>query len=242
MSDKTLPFVVNDRRKFTAEGEARPDAPPSEAKSVRDVKPAAEPISIADSRPQPVGIGTTAVAQGAPKTHEPSPEYAPTQADPGPAPDVANPDDDLPPPPTPEQMEQSRLAYQATADRLTTAIRAANPGMDHPPAVSFEQLVQSLYMQGIMQLGGGTPEGQQPQVDLLGAGQSIDMLGLLSEKTIGNLSQPEQVMVDSAVFELRLAYLEITQALARSAQQRAGAAVPAMPGAPGARPGPNLVR
>ncbi len=28
-------FVVNDRRKFTAEGEVRPDAPPSEAKPPR---------------------------------------------------------------------------------------------------------------------------------------------------------------------------------------------------------------
>ena len=28
MSEKTLPFVVNDRRKFNAEGELRPDAEP----------------------------------------------------------------------------------------------------------------------------------------------------------------------------------------------------------------------
>ncbi len=230
MSDKPLPFVVNDRRKFTAEGEARPDAPPSEPKEAPEPK---APISIADAKTHP---------EAGAQTPEPSPEFTPDRADPSPAPDSTNPNDDLPPPPTPEQMEQSRLAYQATAERLTLAIRAANPGMDHPPAVSFEQLVQSLYMQGIMQLGGGTPEGQAPQVDLLGAGQSIDMLGLLAEKTAGNLSTPEQVMVDSAVFELRLAYLEVTQALARSAQQRAGAAPPAMPGAPGQRPGPNLVR
>lgn len=230
MSDKPIPFVVNDRRKFTAEGDARPDAPPSEPKEARTHS---APISIADARPH---------AEETPLTHEPSPEFAPSEADPSPAPDTANPNDDLPPPPTAEQMEQSRLAYQSTSDRLNTAIRAANPGMDHPPAVSFDQLVQSLYMQGIMQLGGGTPEGQQPQVDLLGAGQSIDMLTLLSEKTRGNLAATEELMVDSAVFELRLAYLEITQALARSAQQRAGGNPPAMPGAPGGRPGPNLVR
>lgn len=230
MSDKTIPFVVNDRRKFTAEGEVRPDAPPSEA---RESRTPSSPISITDARPH---------AEEAPRVPEPAPEYAANESDPSPAPDTANPNDDLPPPPTAEQMEQSRLAYQSTSERLTTAIRASNPGMDHPPAVSFEQLVQSLYMQGIMQLGGGTPEGQQPQVDLLGAAQSIDMLGLIAEKTAGNLAQAEQAMIDAAVFELRLAYLEITQALARSAQQRAGATPPAMPGAPGARPGLNLVR
>ena len=108
--------------------------------------------------------------------------------------------------------------------------------------MSFESLVQSVYMQAIMQLGGGTQEGQQPQVDLLGARQSIDMLGVLDAKSRGNLSASEKALLDSAIFELRLAFLEITQALARSAQQRAQQQSPAggpqMPG----RPGPSIVR
>lgn len=224
MSDKPLPFVVNDRRKFTPEGEARPDAPPSEP------KPAPTPIALA---PEP------------PHTPPTDPEYQPDSVDPSPSPDADFPGEaegDLPPAPTPEQMEQSRLAFQATAERLDLAIRAANPGADHPPAVSFESLIQSLYMQGIYQLGGGTQEGQQPQVDILGARGSIDLLGIIAEKCGGNLSGSEQRLVDSAIFELRLAFLEITQALARSAQQRAGAA-PSMPGSqPGARPGPSIVR
>jgi hypothetical protein len=120
--------------------------------------------------------------------------------------------------------------------------------MEHPPAMSFDQLVQSVYMQAILQLGGGTQQGEQPQVDLLGARQSIDMLAILSDKSQGNLDQQEQRLLDSALFELRLAFLEITQALARSAQQRAGN--PAGAGNPGAptgfggpgRPGPSIVR
>ena len=222
MSDKTLPFVVNDRRKFTSEGEARPDAPPSE--------PRPTPIALAPEPPK--GEFTQPDFQA-------DPELDSDAVDPGPAPDTDNPNLDLPPAPTPEQMEQSRLAFNATAERLDIAIRAANPGMDHPPAVTFEALVQSLYMQGIMQLGGGTQEGQQPQVDLLGARGSIDMLGILATKSTGNLSQAEGSLLDSAVFELRLAYLEITQALARSAQQRAGGPVPPPPGG---RPGPSIVR
>jgi hypothetical protein len=140
-------------------------------------------------------------------------------------------------------MEQSRIAYQATAGRIEIAIRSANPGMEHPPAMSFDQIVQSVYMQAILQLGGGTQEGQQPQVDILGARQSIDMLSILAEKTAGNLSEPEQRLVDSAVFELRLAFLEITQALARSAAARAGQA-PGGPGSPagGPPPRPSIVR
>jgi hypothetical protein len=137
---------------------------------------------------------------------------------------------ELPPPPTAEETDQARRAYEMTADRLDTAIRSANPGMDHPPAMSFEQLVQSIYMTAMMQLGAATHEGQQPQVDILGARQSIDMLNVLAEKTRGNLTTEETRLLESALFELRMAFLEITQALARSAAAKA-------PG--GARPGPG---
>ncbi len=223
-SDKSMPFVVTDRRKFTPEGEPRPDADPSPEREPRYVEPA--PAAAEPAR-------APAISDAAKSIHmEPAPG--------------AEEEGDLPPAPTAEQMEQSRVAFQATADRLDIAIRAANPGADHPPPMSFEQLVQSVYMQAILQLGGGTQEGQQPQVDLLGARQSIDMLSILLDKTKGNLAGSEQALIDSALFELRLAFLEITQALARSAQQRnaAGPGGLAGPGGagPGARPGPSIVR
>ena len=46
------------------------------------------------------------------------------------------------------------------------------------------------------------PEGQQPQVDILGARQSIDMLAVLADKTKGNLTPEETRLLDSALFEL----------------------------------------
>jgi hypothetical protein len=95
--------------------------------------------------------------------------------------------------------------------------------------MTFEALVQSVYMSAIVQLGGATPEGQQPQVDILGARQSIDMLGILAEKTKGNLTESEQRLLDSALFELRMAFLEITQALARSAAAKSPNPTPGKP-------------
>ena len=204
MSENNKPFVVTDRRKFTMDGEIRPDADPSPAKERREPAPA-------EPEPKPV---------------------AATAAEPPPA---STPEGDLPPL-TSEQTEQARLAYEMTSDRLDTAIRAANPGADHPPAMTFDQLVQSVYMTSIMQLGGATPEGQQPQVDIIGARQSIDMLAVLAEKTKGNLTPEESRLLESALFELRMAFLEITQALARSAAAKAPA---------GSRPGtvgPSIVR
>jgi hypothetical protein len=207
MPEQNKPFVVTDRRKFTMDGDLRPDADPSPEREERAAAP-----------PAPAAVAT-----------EPPPEAAPSQET----------EPELPPPPTAEQNDQARRAYEMTADRLDTAIRSANPGMDHPPAMSFEQLVQSVYMTAIVQLGGATHEGQQPQVDILGARQSIDMLAVLEEKTKGNLSEDESRLLDSALFELRMAFLEVTQALARSAAAKSPAAV--RPGAAGPT-GPKIVR
>ena len=196
MAEQSKPFVVTDRRKFTMDGDLRPDADPSPEREERSVTPVESPAAM----PQPSAASA-----------EPSQEP------------------EMPAPPTAEENEQARRAYEMTADRLDTAIRSANPGMNHPPAMSFEQLVQSIYMTSMMQLGAATHEGQQPQVDILGARQSIDMLAVLADKTKGNLTPEENRLLDSALFELRMAFLEITQALARSAAAK---------GPGGGRPGP----
>src|SRR5437899_1404405 len=207
MPEQTKPFVVTDRRKFTKDGELRPDADPSPEREERESAPA--PIA---AQPQPTQPQPAAAAPEKPAESE------------------------LPPAPTAEENDQARRAYEMTADRLDTAIRSANPGMDHPPAMSFEQLVQSIYMTAMMQLGAATHEGQQPQVDILGARQSIDMLGILLDKTTGNLTTEETRLLDSALFELRMAFLEITQSLARSAAAKAPAGARPAPG------GPSIVR
>src|SRR5215469_7129279 len=134
MPDKT-PFVVNDRRKFTAEGELRPDAPHSEPER-EERKPAAEPHPEARAPiPFPSAAAENSAAQAA------AAEAA-----------AALPDEEhLPPPPTAEQTEQANRAYSATVDRLDTAIRATNPGMERMPEMNFDRLVQSLYMQALLQ-------------------------------------------------------------------------------------------
>ena len=211
MSEKDKPFVVTDRRKFTMDGELRPDADPSPEPEPR-VIPTPEPIAAA---PEP----------------EPTPSFAP---DPSELPEEA----DQITGPTAEQSAQAATAYNATVDRLDTAIRAANPGMDRSPAITFDSLVQSVYMTAILQLGGTTSEDQQPRVDLMAARQSIDMLNILADKTAGNRTPEESRLLDSALFELRMGFLEVTQALARSANSKSGA-----PGQPNpTRPGPSIVR
>jgi hypothetical protein len=226
MPEQNKPFVVTDRRKFTLDGTPRPDADPSPEREARAVAPppAPEPVPAAKPTPPEPSPGPQAVAG----PNSPSAfDYD------------SDPEAELPPPPTAAEMEQANTAYQQTSERLDTAVRAANPGMDHPPAMSFEQIIQSIYMTTIVQLGGTTQEGQQPKVDLMGARQSIDMLAILADKTKGNLTPPEAQLMDNALFEVRMGFLEVTQALARSAANRQPAAAAPSPGQPGR---PSIVR
>jgi hypothetical protein len=214
-------FVVNDRRKFTAEGEARPDAPPSEPKAPRPetlLKPdAPDEFNSARLTETPAQTGPQAVPD-----HTPEPTA-----------EIPNPDEA--PAPTAEQAEQAARAYEATAERLDTAIRATNPGMEPIPPMTFERVIQSLYMQALIQLGGTAAPGEKPQVDILGARQTIDMVAIFAARTAGNLSPSEDNLLQSALFELRMGFLEVTQALARQAQTR-------QPGAPTPPSGPSIVR
>ena len=240
MPDK--PFVINDRRKFTADGELRPEFAQENADRASSADQAAapepgpsgpqlvpEPTQTTSAPPEPIafpGNNATAAAHG-----DASAEQQEDDAD------------QLPPPPTPEQTEQANRAYAATVDRLDTAVRAMDPGAQHAPPMTFDRLVQSLYMQTLIQLG-GAPEPNQPvRVDLMGARATIDMLAIIADKTRGNLSEDEDKLVQSALFELRLGFLDVTQALAQQAAQRqpgaGGMGGPAGMGAPG---GPSLIR
>jgi hypothetical protein len=213
-------FVVNDRRKFTAEGDIRPDAPPSEPKP-----------------PRPETLQRPEDSDSARLIEHKGPQVVPPRVAAQEDFAEAGPDEMLPPAPTAEQGQQAKRAFDATIDRLDTAIRATNPGMERAPEITFERVIQSLYMQALLQLGGAAGPGQQPQVDLLGARQTIDMLGVLGEKTKGNLTDAESKLLDAALFELHMGFLEVTQALSRQAATRQpGAGVPPPPG------GPSIVR
>lgn len=215
-------FVVNDRRKFTPEGEVRPDAPPSEP------KPARPEASLEPTSDQKFGSSAHLV-DNKPKQQAPAPA--------APEPSAAADDQPAPPPLTAEQTSQASKAYDATVDRIDTAIRANNPGMERIPEMTFERVIQSLYMQAMLQLGLMTPPDQKPQVDILSARQTIDMLAVLADKTKGNLDPAEATLIDNALFELRMGFLEMTQILARQAQQ-AQSRQPPTPGSAG----PSIVR
>jgi hypothetical protein len=79
----------------------------------------------------------------------------------------------------------------------------------------------------MIQMGAGTQEGQRPRVDILGAKQTIDLLGVLAEKTKGNLTPGEDRMLQAVLYEARMAFLELTNMIS----------MPGVPPAPPTNPG-----
>ena len=193
MREKEPQFTVTDRRKFTAEGELRE----GEAKA-SDSTPPPAPQAI---RPEPVAPAPAQAVQVA--LDEP---------------EAMDGDETIPEPTAAESAQQSK-EYHASASRLDDMLLKANPGQPAPAVMNFDRLVQSLYMTAAVQMGAGTAPNEQPRIDILGARQSIDMLSVLDEKTKGNLTEQEKRLLQNALFDLRMSFLEITNAIASSAQR-----------------------
>ncbi|HEX3662380.1 MAG TPA: DUF1844 domain-containing protein [Acidobacteriaceae bacterium] len=195
MDEKQSTFTVTDRRKFTLDGELREGAPTTEREEV-----AAEPPAAA-AAPASEKVVTM-----------PSPEKRETALA------EESEEVDLPQFTAQESAEQD-AAYQESSRQIDDMLRQSNPEMGATGAISFEHIIQSFYVSAMLAMGAGTEPGQKARVDILGARQSIDMLALLQEKTKGNLTQKEEATLQNVLFELRMMFLEITNAIAQSAQR-----------------------
>ena len=145
-------FKVDDRRRFSAEGELKPEHRGPEA--------TAAPQSSADS-------GSFAAEQIA------------------------------------QAQQQSRAAQESNAARAFSQRRAPTG------EITFGTFVVGLSTQALMHLGEiPDPHTNQSSTDLPAAQQLIDIIGMLQEKTRGNLDHDEQAMLEAILFELRMKYVE----------------------------------
>ena len=181
-------FKVTDRRLFTSDGELRTEVP-EEVEAPKTAAPAAT-------------------------KNAPAAEHIP-------APQAAESGDgaerEMPPPPTSAEQEAQAAAYQQSSKDLDSQVElSGHSAKDFE--MTFERFLASLYMTAMRQLGLMRQQGEQPRVDIIGARQSIDTLSLISEKTKNNLTATEQNFLQNSLYELRMAYVEVTNALARPPQ------------------------
>jgi hypothetical protein len=189
MREKEPQFTVTDRRKFTSDGELREGGESTPSPAPQAIRPEAV-------APAPIPARQVEVEE----------------------PEGMDGDETIPEPTAAESAQQSK-EYQVSASRLDDMLLKANPGQPAPAVMNFDRLVQSLYMTAAMQMGAGTAPNEQPRIDILGARQSIDMLSVLDEKTRGNVTEQEKRLLQNALFDLRMSFLEITNAIANSAQR-----------------------
>jgi hypothetical protein len=134
-----------------------------------------------------------------------------------PTPAAPAPESEVPEPPTASEQQAQHDAYRQSARDLDSRVELSGHSAKELE-VSFERFMASLYMTAMMQLGLMQERGGQPAIDLIGARQTIDTLGMIAEKTKGNLTPREKGFLQNCLYELRMAYVEVTNALAKPPQ------------------------
>lgn len=179
--DSSKGFKIQDRRRFSAEGELKPEF------SGADEAAAAKPEAPRPDAPRSGGAPENASG------------HAPAQPQ--------------------QQAAEASQPQQAAAARGYAAARSAAGSETHPSGagaemgeINFGAFLMSLSTEALVYLGEMTdPSSGQQQRDLAMAQQLIDILGMLRDKTRGNLDHDEQALLDAILFDLRMKYVEIAR-------------------------------
>lgn len=188
-------FTVTDRRLFTEDGELRTEVREEHEAPQASVPPAA-------TAPPPAST-----------TNENASADKSVAAFPSVGDDTAG----APAPPTAAEQKAQADAYQASSKELDSRVEMSGRSSKEFE-MTFERFLASLYMTAMLQLGLMHQQGEQPRIDIIGARQTIDTLSLIGEKTKGNLTATEENFLHNSLYEVRMAYVEVTNALSRPPQ------------------------
>ena len=112
------------------------------------------------------------------------------------------------------QAEKEKLDQEAS--KAPAAKSADQAGGHELPPADFAGLVNALVTNIIFALGGmEDPNSGKRFIDLDLAKHYIDLLAVLEAKTKNNLSADEKKILDSALYETRLHYVQIAQRAAQ---------------------------
>ncbi|MFM9996308.1 MAG: DUF1844 domain-containing protein [Phycisphaerales bacterium] len=124
------------------------------------------------------------------------------------------------------QAEKEKLtaAEKPAARSAAPAPTAGAPAGQGPGGetieASVDELIRLLATQALMYLGAfPDPETGRAVVALDYAKLHIDLLGILEQKTKGNLTEQEGTMLTRALHELRMQYVEVAKAVAKAVQE-----------------------
>lgn len=112
-----------------------------------------------------------------------------------------------------ESWKQSVEKEKSVHPDLQSAPETASEKPNIPSNKAFSYLISTLSMQALAALGEmpGAPEEPAGEADLDQAKYLIDTLEMLEQKTRGNLSAQEAVLIQNALYELRVKFVQKTQ-------------------------------
>jgi hypothetical protein len=186
MNEEQVSYKVTDRRLFNPDGTPR-EVPEDERPEVKPEPPA--PAATAETAaPAPAAATATDTASARASTVTPSAQVSP---------------DAVPQPPT-ENAATPAPAADPAAD-------AELPGADDP--ASFASFMMSIASNAASALGMMEhPVTGKREVDLELGKHWIDVLGMLQQKTRGNLLPQEQQILEGLLADLRMQFVSLTNA------------------------------
>jgi hypothetical protein len=97
----------------------------------------------------------------------------------------------------------------ATENKAASATTAQRESAESLPEFDFSTFVISLSTQALMHLGEiADPLSGNVNKDIGAAKQMIDIVGMLRDKTKGNLNSGEETLIEGILFDLRMKYVE----------------------------------
>jgi hypothetical protein len=119
---------------------------------------------------------------------------------------------------TPAETPRAEPASSFARAEAPSAPEAPPAGASHEDLdpeghgeLNFSTFVMGLSTQALMHLGEIAEPGQPHAPDLPAAKQMIDLLGILREKTTGNLDADEEQLLASMLYDLRMRYVEVSR-------------------------------
>ena len=109
-----------------------------------------------------------------------------------------------------EQAEEKTEKTEPKAEQAKPQPEKAEAQRKRPPLpeVTFSTFILSLVSSALVNMGEAPDPGTgATSIDLVLAKHTIDMIAMIKEKTKGNLSDDEQAMIDSVLYDLRMRYV-----------------------------------
>ena len=126
-----------------------------------------------------------------------------------------------------DRAEKQRLEAELESGKDAPGQRR---GPREVPPASFETLVSTIGTQALLAMGGmEDPQTKRRIVDLDMAKHQIDTLGVLEEKTKGNLTEAESKLLSQVLYQIRMQFVQLAQ-MAPPTMRPPGAPQPQPPG------------